>query len=805
MSRLLKTCEKLKKFSVFHSVIFFVIVTGLETLQTEALQQKMNEIAEILKPDFKDAMKIQMTPWNEAHQVRMEELYTRLSIEKHTIKPSEIEKEEVVSYHELFNISGRNKRILIKGDPGIGKTTLSRKLVFDWANDEWTKTETELSSIQLVFLVTLKYIDPQQTLEEMIKHQHKCFKENKNITKEILKAVLEKCGQKCLIILEGYDEIGENYNEELNKILEDEVKRECYVFITSRPNSVKDIEKNIATIANITGFSKENTRKYMEKIIRDETKLQAAFEYTENSVIQDMLRYPILVLFFCLLVNENEIDLNAETLQVGEFYTRLLNCLYKRYIARMKKQEEEGNFERILLKIGMFALSGLLNGKIAYRKKEILQDIGPEAFDYGILIGDEFCDGRMFLTTSADIFVYFAHKSIQEYLAAKYFISRLVATRKSVLDIIGGRKGLDFVQNNIMFFTFCGHFANLSKECDEPASMLARFVKNSSPKEKLLKYTRKALDTQKVTLENVAIYQESSWLFLESLPKCSHIKELRLKGMLLKVHVTTLLKGVSKSLKSLHLDSCILDCKGDVRDSDVNFPKIESMKFSGEPGATHVLKSHAWKAVKILDLREYKLDDVDIICISESNKRGQLPFMKEIKLDGNKRISNLVGCLLCTFWESLQKLDFEDCNLTRDDILAIQEARTKEYLPSIDLTVTSLSSSGQIPVVPVMCGAWREQEVLDLRECRFSNQDVITIVEANRHGLLPSVKEINLRGNKYIPGQLGALLANSTWNVLQRLKVDTCNLTVADIDALQEGRRIGILPCLHEIRKVGTF
>ncbi len=46
----------------------------------EALKQKMTEIAEILKPDLKDAMKIQMTPWNEAHQVRMEELYTRLSI-----------------------------------------------------------------------------------------------------------------------------------------------------------------------------------------------------------------------------------------------------------------------------------------------------------------------------------------------------------------------------------------------------------------------------------------------------------------------------------------------------------------------------------------------------------------------------------------------------------------------------------------------------------------------------------------------------------------------------------------------------
>ncbi len=715
-------------------------------------------------------------------------------MEKHTKKPLKTQKEDVDNYQQLFRNIGANKRILIKGDPGIGKTTLARKLVFDWTNDEWANTELE--SIKLVFLVTLRYINSDQTIENMIRSQHKCFVENENIGEGLLRKMLQKCGQNCLVILEGYDEIPQNYNNNIEKILKNETIRDCHVLVTSRPNAVEEMESFMATIASIEGFSRENTRKYIEKVIEEESKRQAAFEYTENNVIQEMWRYPILVLFLSLLVNWDEIDLNTEALPVGEFYTRLLDCLYKRYIAERAKTQDKGEKEEILLKIGRLAFEGMLSNKVAYNKREVIETVGPEAFDYGILIGSEEYEGRRYLNESADIFVYFAHKSIQEYLAAKYFISLLSGTRKSVPDIIGGGKGLDFIQDNLMFFTFCGYFAKLSKECEEPASMLSRFanvLKNSSPKEKLLKYIQKALDAQKVTLENVAIYEESSWLFLESLPRCSHIQELKLKGMLLKVHVTSLLKGVSKTLKSLHLDSCTLDCSGGVEDSDVNFPKIESMKFSGESGAIHVLVSLAWKAVKTLDLKEYELDDLDIISISESNKCGQLPFVKEIKLGGNKRISNLVGCLLCTLWGSLQQLDFEDCNLTRDDILAIHKARTKGNLPSIDLTMTSFSSSGHIPVVPVMCGAWREQEVLDLRW--GDKQDVMTIAESNRHGLLPAVMEIKLRGNENVSDQVNTLLG-SKWPVLKSLNMEECNLTKDDISAIHEANVKGFLPSI---------
>ncbi len=512
---------------------YLIILPGLEALEREALTQKMIEIAEILKPDLRDTMKIQMTPWIATHKVGMSELYTGLKLKKHTITPQKTEKKDLNHYQELFRNLDTNRRILIKGDPGIGKSTFVRRLALDWANDEWT--DTELKSIELLFIVSLRFIDATQTIENMIKCQHKCLAENENITEAILKYILEKAGKNCLVILEGFDEIPKN-NQGLLKILRNEVIRDCCIMVTSRPNATDEIEDSMGTISSIEGFSKENTEIYIEKMIDDERKRSATFEYMESSALQDMWRYPIHVLFLCLLVQWDEIDLDVEDLQVGDFYTRLLNYLFKRYIADRAEthgvQEEEERREEILLEIGRLAFEGLISNKVAYKKSEIIEAVGCFVFDYGILIGSEEYKGRRFTDDTADIFVYFAHKSIQEYLAAKYFLHQISLTRDAV-SILTEDKGWDFIQQNLMFFTFFGYFVKLQKK---PSGRLSRMTKHlnfknkSSPQKRLMEYIQRSLDIEHLILENMAIYGESSWLFLEALPKCSQRQKLQLSG-----------------------------------------------------------------------------------------------------------------------------------------------------------------------------------------------------------------------------------------------------------------------------------
>ncbi len=442
------------------------------------------------------------------------------------------------------------------------------------------------------------------------------------------------------------------------------------------------------------------------------------------------------------------------------------------------------------------------------------------------MIGTDEWEGRRDIPENADIFVFFVHKSIQEYLAAKYFIQQMLDGEliESLMNEKRKRENFAFMQNNLMFFAFCGYFVDNVRIQDSMANVSRIGSLPSVPikkvKEELIDFIAECLDVKELNFEGVAIYEESSWLFLAALPKCSQIKKLVLKDMKLKVSLPTLLRGIPKSLTYLHIDSCVLD---NIMEQGMGFtfPKLKTIKFSSEQGVTHFLMSLAWSKVESLDLKEHRLNGYDIKMIDNANKNGHLESVKEIHASGNTNVSGHVRKLLKHKWPLLKTLDIEQCNLTRDDISAIGIAHKKGFLPSIDVTVKPLSSQhkseeedkmsdwsdpsdeflspNHIPMVPIMCGAWGEQEVLDLMKCRFSKQDVITIAEANRHDLLPSVKKIILVSNKNASGQLGALLGSSTWHVLQVFHIRECNLTVDDIRDLSEANKAGYLPCVQQL------
>ncbi len=758
----------------------FVEISGLELFEMDALKRIINEIATMLKPEVKETMKIQLTPWKEAHQVRMEDLYTRLKIEKHTINPENTRKEEFIDYKELFKDIEENKRLLIKGDPGIGKTTLARKLIFDWANNK--RENSDLQEILLAFLITLKYTSSCQSIEQMIKNQHHCLARNEKITQGIIGQILERVGKHCLIILEGYDEIPENFNPHLMDVIKKKIYRDCSILVTSRPNAVEEMEAYMATIASIEGFSKENTKKYIEKVIKDPTKQQATFEYTEHSVIEEMWRYPILVLFLCLLVNWGEINLNEETLPVGEFYTRLLNCLFRRYLAKIQDQDsnddQESKRENVLLRIGKIAFNGILSNRVAYKKSEILSEIGPDAFAYGILIGSDEYAGNRFLDENADMFVYFAHKSIQEYLAAKYFMHQIGTLNKNITDLLGKRYNLDFIERNLMFLTFCGYFIKKMEDHDRQYSAVEQTVNKDkagqksifsawfklksktegnileqSVRDKIVEFISRCLDKSKVKLEGMTIHEEGLWLFLEALPKCSKISSLHLKNMKINVPINNLLKGLSRSLKSLHIENCNTEnVKGKI-DHYFVFDFLQEIKFSGTLGCLDVLVSPVFRAVR--------------------------------------------------------KLDVDEKHLTWQDINSLYRARTPiDYLPNLDYPRYAIQESEKhMPVLPMLFGMWRSVEGLYLTKCEFSNNDVMTLAGANMHGMLPSITEISLcnrdratnaTGNKKISGHLSVLMC-AKWLKLNKLSLPECYLTADDIRALGVANSNGYLPRLREL------
>ena len=88
--------------------------------------------------------------------VDMDDLYTELNLEKIDNKPFGQERKQLENYKELFALHkpgmleyldiryyypslSPKKKIVIKGDPGIGKTSLVKKIAWDWAKRLFVK------------------------------------------------------------------------------------------------------------------------------------------------------------------------------------------------------------------------------------------------------------------------------------------------------------------------------------------------------------------------------------------------------------------------------------------------------------------------------------------------------------------------------------------------------------------------------------------------------------------------------------------------------------------------------------------
>ena len=89
----------------------------------------------------------------------------------------------------------------------------------------------------------------------------------------------------------------------------------------------------------------------------------------------------------------------------GELYFRLVRFLYVKYTTQKGMEYEREHLEELLKKMGKLAWETLKSGNGLLRRSQVIREIGNEAFEYGLLIGNE--DFRLVGHEIADILVTF--------------------------------------------------------------------------------------------------------------------------------------------------------------------------------------------------------------------------------------------------------------------------------------------------------------------------------------------------------------------------------------------------------------
>ena len=329
-----------------------------------------------------------------------------------------------VTLSEALDVEGEIKKVIvIKGDPGMGKSTLAINICKCWAEGSL------LQNYDVVILLTLrtKKIQEAQTVNDLLLTPDDELREN------IKKQIIRNSGERICFILEGYDELPHELRKssvftELREHLPN-----CTIIYTSRPEACDRLERDASRIIKIEGFNKNSIGEYILSTFEsvdngEKLASQLKSQLHKNSTVRGILHIPINVAIVCLIFFH--FSTLPETLT--ELYTLLCLRLILRYItvrtvnvAKVEKLRSldhlpEGISEQFA-QLCFIAYKGTENGNIIFTSQDLL-DIG--------IVEDKMSDLGL-LVTAPSTSVYgreksynFLHKTLQEFCTA-WYISKL--------------------------------------------------------------------------------------------------------------------------------------------------------------------------------------------------------------------------------------------------------------------------------------------------------------------------------------------------------------------------------------------
>ncbi len=216
----------------------------------------------------------------------------------------------------MYDVSEINRMIVYFhiGEGGIGKTCSLGLLALDWAEN----TRPELQQFHFVFLILLRYVEGNDSLEHIIMEQHGRLKTMRVSPSEVKAIIHRQPNSNILLMFDGYDEYSEGSNEDIDDILKNG-RENCMILVSSRSGDfLHPIKSSIEEEVRITGFSEENIIKCAEQYLGSfqscndflSQARQAGIHSTRKDTFPEpyngLLHVPIILLMACAVFIENK-------------------------------------------------------------------------------------------------------------------------------------------------------------------------------------------------------------------------------------------------------------------------------------------------------------------------------------------------------------------------------------------------------------------------------------------------------------------------------------------------------------------
>ena len=294
---------------------------------------------------------------------------------------------------KMTTTSPRN--ILIQSVAGGGKSTLCNRLAYLWANN--TSEIQRLDNFDLLFLIKVNLIQPEdKSIYEYIRRE--LLSDINNIC-DVIK------GLRLLFIVDGYDELSGKENV-IEDLLAKHVCPQSTVILTTRYGQTPAL-KYFSNGFGITRLSSKDVQTFLSKLPRSTESTHTQI-YLDTHPLGAILSTPLFLWFFYLLGEEvfKGVDVSSRT----SLFTHIVDGILHKASDRLKKTVAE--CKEAVRKLERAAYKCLCDDKLHFDKP--LSDLSA---DLGLVKQSQ----SHFKLKSHTTYT-FTHKSLAEYLTARYIV-----------------------------------------------------------------------------------------------------------------------------------------------------------------------------------------------------------------------------------------------------------------------------------------------------------------------------------------------------------------------------------------------
>ena len=348
-----------------------------------------------------------------------------------------------IEYKEIPSMVKQKKLVVISGAPGVGKSTLAKKLCKDISN------KMSDHGYDLVLLVELRDLIAFKDLGEPFKLHHlmQLFTESEQVAVQLAREVQAYDGKGVLLILDGYDELLQELREDpfFIDLLAHSPKsplHECDIVLTSRSILTSQIYRHLInasaagdiTNIEVLGFNKAQVKRYA-KLYFDAEGMQQLYPQFLDKVerapqINSLCSIPVVLSIICrvFLAKKDLPPTLTEAYNEFVFEKLLLNAPDSSVDSLLQLPSSHDFYQLCKL-----AFSCVVDQKVIFTAAE-LEDLSTRYSDRetgcGLLTAHPVDKLRCLLSAVESFF--FIHLSVQEFLSALHVCRQDVVAQKAI-------------------------------------------------------------------------------------------------------------------------------------------------------------------------------------------------------------------------------------------------------------------------------------------------------------------------------------------------------------------------------------